>query len=101
MTAAKKKEAFRPARVRVRMTPADMVREAREANEMTQAELATATDIAQPTISSIEAGRIELGVARAKRLALALHVHPSVLLFPQWDEDVKEHEEAKRKRRSA
>jgi transcriptional regulator with XRE-family HTH domain len=101
MVAPKKRGTFRPAPVRVHMTPADMVREAREMNEMTQADLAAATDIAQPTISNIEAGRIELGVERAKRLALALHVHPSVLLFPQWEEEVKAHEASKRKRHSA
>ena len=38
-----------PARVRVALTPGDAVRVARELQEITQAELAAATGIAQPT----------------------------------------------------
>jgi transcriptional regulator with XRE-family HTH domain len=48
---------------------------------MTQAELAAATGIAQPTLSSIESGRAMLGAERAEKLARALKVHPAVLLL--------------------
>jgi transcriptional regulator with XRE-family HTH domain len=61
------------------------VRIARELQEMTQADLATASGIAQPTISSIESGRATLGAERAEKLARALKVHPSVLLWPNWE----------------
>jgi transcriptional regulator with XRE-family HTH domain len=74
-----------PARTRVKLTPGDSVRIAREMQEMTQAELAKASGLAQPTVSGIEAGRITLGAERAERLARALKVHPAVLLWPQWD----------------
>lgn len=73
------------ARVRVALTPGDAVRVARELQEMTQAELAAATGIAQPTLSSIESGRSTLGAERAEKLARALRVHPAVLLWPNWD----------------
>jgi transcriptional regulator with XRE-family HTH domain len=73
------------ARVRVVLTPGDSVRVAREIQEMTQAELATASGIPQPTISSIESGRATLGAERAEKLARALKVHPAVLLWPNWD----------------
>jgi transcriptional regulator with XRE-family HTH domain len=63
-----------------------MVRVTRELQEMTQAELAAASGIAQGTISSIEVGRVSLGVERAERLARALKVHPAVLLWPNWGE---------------
>jgi len=43
------------------------------------------TGIPQSTISGIEKNNINLGVERAKVLARALKVHPSVLLFPDWD----------------
>jgi transcriptional regulator with XRE-family HTH domain len=76
---------FQPMPMRLVMTPAAMVRNIREAQELTQAGLAGLTGIAQPTISAIEAGRVSLGVERAARLARALCVHPAVLLFPQWD----------------
>ncbi|MEQ1663813.1 MAG: helix-turn-helix transcriptional regulator [Bdellovibrionales bacterium] len=38
----------------------------------------------QSTISGIESDRISLGVERAKKLAIAMGVHPAVLLFPDW-----------------
>lgn len=58
----------------------------RELQEMSQLELASASGIAQPTISAIENNRIALGVERAKQLALALKCHPAVLVFPDWEE---------------
>jgi transcriptional regulator with XRE-family HTH domain len=77
-----------PARMRVALTPGDSVRVARELQEMTQAELAEASGIPQPTISSIESARVTLGAERAEKLARALKVHPAVLLWPNWDETV-------------
>lgn len=74
-----------PARTRVTLTPGDSVRVARELQEMTQAELAKACGLSQPTISSIESGKVTLGAERAERLARALRVHPAVLLWPNWD----------------
>jgi len=53
--------------------------------ELSQNELATITGIPQSTISAIENDRINLGVERAKQLALALKCHPAVLVFPGWD----------------
>jgi transcriptional regulator with XRE-family HTH domain len=75
-----------PARTRVALAPCDAVRIARELQEMTQAQLAKASGIPQPTISSIESGRVTLGAERAEKLARALKVHPAVLLWPNWDE---------------
>jgi transcriptional regulator with XRE-family HTH domain len=75
---------FTGSRIRVKLTTADMVRIAREKNEFSQNELSRLTKIPQSTISGIEAGRISVGVERAKVLALALNVHPGVLLFPGW-----------------
>lgn len=39
----------------------------------------------QSTISAIENDTINLGIERAKTLALALQCHPAVLVFPGWD----------------
>jgi len=90
MTIGKKvKEAmageFIESRVRMALTPAEAVKLAREYQGMSQNELAKATGIPQSTISAIEAGRVNLGVERAKTLARALRVHPAVLVFPGWD----------------
>ena len=67
------------------LTPGDSVRVAREMIGWSQNELARKTKIPQSTISGIESDRIALGVERAKKLAIALKVHPAVLLFPQWE----------------
>ncbi len=72
-------------RVRVALSPGDSVRVTRELQELSQAQLAKASGIPQPTISSIESGRVALGADRAEKLARALKVHPAVLLWPNWD----------------
>ncbi len=70
---------------RILLSPEDSVRQVRELQELSQSDLAKLTGIPQSTISSIEKSRINLGVERAKTLARALKVHPSVLLFPDWE----------------
>lgn len=87
MAAAKKVMEYVRSKTRIKMTPGEMVKTMRELQEMTQAELAKASAIPQPTISGIEGGTVALGAGRAEKLARALHVHPAVLLWPQWDED--------------
>lgn len=73
-----------PARLRVAMTPGQMLRTLRELQELSQAELAKASGVSQPAISAVESGA-PLGVERAKKLAAALKVHPAILLFPDWE----------------
>ena len=68
----------------IRLSHGEMIRACREAQEMSQAELAKAAKLSQPTLSAIEHDRIKLGVDRAERLARALKVHPSVLLWSNW-----------------
>ena len=92
MGAIKKTNAAKyvPARVRVRLTVGQQVRNVRELQEMTQAELAESSGVSQPTISSIEADRVAIGIERAEKLARALKVHPAVLLWPNgWDASVE------------
>jgi transcriptional regulator with XRE-family HTH domain len=71
----------------VQLTTGEAVRLAREMNELSQNDLSAKTGLRQATISGIENNKISLGVERAKVLARALKVHPSVLLFPEWDSD--------------
>ena len=76
---------FRKAKTRVRISPGESVRIMRELQELSQNQLAEAAGIPQSTISAIERERINLGVERAKVLAIALKCHPAVLVFPGWD----------------
>lgn len=75
---------FDKSKTRVSLTPGMAVRIAREMLELSQNDLAKRCKIPQSSISGIESGRISLGVERAAKLARALHVHPAVLLFPDW-----------------
>jgi transcriptional regulator with XRE-family HTH domain len=75
------------ARKRVDVTPGESVRIIRELQGLTQTQLSALCGIPQTTISSIETGRVNLGVERAKVLATALHCHPAVLVFPGWQLD--------------
>jgi transcriptional regulator with XRE-family HTH domain len=76
---------FSKARRTVSVSVGESVRIVRELQELSQTELADLTGIPQSTISAIENGRVNLGVERAKVIARALRVHPSVLVFPGWD----------------
>ena len=75
---------YRRAKQNVELTVGESVRTVRELQELSQNELAELTGIPQSTISAIERDRVKLGVERAKVLARALKVHPSVLVFPGW-----------------
>ncbi len=75
---------FSPAKKRVDVFPGESVRIIRELQGLSQTQLSELCGIPQTTISSIENGRVNLGVERAKVLALALRCHPAVLVFPGW-----------------
>jgi len=75
---------YRPAKRRIEVTVGESVRIIRELQELSQNQLAELTGIPQATISAIENGRVNIGVERAKTLAVALNCHPAVLVFPGW-----------------
>lgn len=76
---------YRKAQKRIDVTVGESVKIIRELQELSQNDLATLTGIPQSTLSAIENNRVQLGVERAKVLAMALKCHPAVLLFPGWD----------------
>jgi len=76
---------YRKAKKTVEVSVGESVRIMRELQELSQSDLAKLTGIPQSTISGIENDRINLGVERAKTLALALKCHPAVLVFPGWE----------------
>ncbi len=81
------KGSFVRSRLRVKLTSGEAIKRLREKNELTQEELASRTGLKQTTISALEKNRVNLGLARARILAKALHVHPAVLAFPDWSEE--------------
>ena len=63
-------------------TPGGVIRSFRRNFRMTQRELAQVTGIAETNISSIENGRIEIGVRRAVLISAAFGIDPASILFP-------------------
>jgi len=84
ITGGNKMAEFVKSKARLALSPGNAVRIAREILGLSQNALAAKCKIPQATISGIETGKIALGVERTKKLAIALGVHPAVLLFPQW-----------------
>ncbi len=76
---------FVRASVRYPLTPGEALKALRELQELTQVELAELTGIAQSHLSAMERGAKNIGRDRALVLAKALHVHPAVILFPDFD----------------
>lgn len=76
---------YRKAKRTIEVSVGQSVRIMRELQELNQNQLAEITGIPQSTISGIENDRINIGVERAKVLAIALQCHPAVLVFPGWE----------------
>ncbi len=75
---------FVESKQRVQLTSGQAIRIYREAQNLSQAELAKQAGLTQSTISGLESNRLTLGVERAERIARALKVHPGLLAFPGW-----------------
>lgn len=80
----KRRGDYQPARIYARLSRAEALGMTRKLKGWTQADLAARSGVAQAAISSIENGRIDMGLDRAERLARALGVHPASLAFPNW-----------------
>jgi transcriptional regulator with XRE-family HTH domain len=76
---------YRRAKKTIDVSVGESVRIIRELQELSQNDLAELTGIPQSTISAIENDRVQLGIERAKVLAMALKCHPAVLVFPGWE----------------
>lgn len=79
------KKDFKKAEVHGALTPGEALKMLRELQGLSQNDLALLTGITQSNISAIENDTRQMGRERAMTLAKALHVHPAVLLFPDFD----------------
>ena len=73
------------AKVNIKMTPGEMLKTLRELQELSQSELAELSGMSQSNISALESNTRQIGRERALALAIALKVHPAVILFPDFD----------------
>lgn len=79
------KKDFVKARVHSSLTPGEALKMLRELQGLSQNDLSQKTGISQSNISALESNTRQMGRDRALVLAKALHVHPAVLLFPDFD----------------
>lgn len=73
------------AKVNTSISPGEMLKTLRELQGLSQKELSKMTGIPQSNLSALETGARQVGRERAVVLARALRVHPSVILFPDFD----------------
>jgi transcriptional regulator with XRE-family HTH domain len=83
-----KREDLVPAGGSILMSPGEMVRALRVLKGWSQLDLEDASGISQTNISAIENGRVQVGKERSIALAEALSVHPSSIMFADYEESV-------------
>lgn len=81
------KKDFTSAKAHAALTPGEALKMIRELQGLSQNDLAELTGINQSNISALESDSRKMGRERAIVLAKALHVHPAVLLFPDFNMD--------------
>lgn len=79
------KNDFVRAQSHCRVTPGEALKMMRELQGLSQQDLANLSGFSQSNISALENNTTNLGRERALILAKVLHVHPAVLLFPDFD----------------
>jgi len=79
------KKDFEKAKVHCALTPGEALKMLRELQGLSQNELSRLSGITQSNLSALETNARQMGRERALTLAKILHVHPAVLLFPDFD----------------
>lgn len=76
---------FVPARPHASLSTGEVIRMLRELKEWTQEGLATRSGISSTNLSALENDRIDIGKRRAEQLAKAFNVHPTIIMFPEYE----------------
>ena len=79
---------FVSARKHIMVTTGEAIRMLRELKAWTQEELARRSGINAKNISLLENDRIDIGKKRAVQLAQAFDVHPSIIMFPEYESEM-------------
>lgn len=81
-----KENEFVPAKKYADLTTGEVIRILRELKGWTQEDLAKRCGITATNISSLENGKIDIGKRRAEQLAEAFKIHPTIIMFPEYEE---------------
>ncbi len=84
----KKNSEFSPATQHATLTTGETIRMLRELKGWTQEQLAEQSGLHAKNISLLENGRIDIGKKRAEQLARAFGVHPTIIMFPEYEADL-------------
>ncbi len=76
---------FVPAKKHASMSTGEVIRMLRQLKGWTQEQLAEQSGIHAKNISLLENGRVEIGKKRAETLARAFGVHPTIIMFPEYE----------------
>jgi len=82
---SQRSEEFVAARAHAKLSTAEVIRMLRELKGWTQQELAVRSGISASNISLLENDRVEIGKKRAVQLAKAFDVHPTIIMFPEYE----------------
>jgi len=80
-----KKNEFLPASPKISVSTGETIRMLRDLMGWTQEELAKKSGINAKNISMLENDKIEIGKKRAESLAHAFGIHPSIIMFPEYE----------------
>lgn len=76
---------FKPAKPHAKLSTGEVIAMLRELKGWTQNELAKRSGISPTNLSLLENSNIEIGKKRAEQLAKAFHVHPAIIMFPEYE----------------
>lgn len=82
------KKNFIPAQKRAAVTTGEVIRMLRELKGWTQENLATLSGVNAKNISMLENNKVDIGKKRAEQIAKAFGVHPSIIMFPEYEADL-------------
>jgi transcriptional regulator with XRE-family HTH domain len=76
---------FMPAKPHAILTTGEVIRMLRELKGWTQEELAEKSGISATNLSLLENDKIDIGKKRSEQLAKAFNVHPTIIMFPEYE----------------
>lgn len=76
---------FQPAKQHAKLSTGEVIAMLRELKGWTQTELAKHSGISPTNLSLLENDRIEIGKKRVEQLAKAFNVHPTIIMFPEYE----------------
>ncbi len=79
---------FIPAQKRASVTTGDVIRMLREVKGWTQEKLAALSGVNAKNISLLENNKVDSGKKRAEQIANAFGIHPSIIMFPEYEADL-------------